>query len=568
MNILPCIAKDKYVDIKIIQTSDIHGNYFPYNFITRTPGKGSLSRIYSFIKEQRRLYKNNMLLLDNGDILQGQPTAYYYNFMDTTSQHIASSIMNYMKYDVGNVGNHDIETGHKVFDRWISSCKFPVLGANIIDMKTQKPYLAPYKIFKKSGIKIAVLGMITPGIPAWLPESLWHGLRFDDMELTARKWIKIIQDKEHPDIIIGLFHAGQSGNLLSGKYNENPSLLVAENVPGFNIVLMGHDHIRECKKILNVAGDSVLIMDPANNGNVVSEIDIRLTKRGKKILNKEISGKLTDMNKYEPDPCFLDKFNAQYNAVNNFVSKKIGYFENSISTRDSYFRPSAFIDFLHTLQLNITGAEISFVAPLSFDARINKGDVFMSDMFNLYKYENMLYVMNLSGKEIKDYLEYVYYLWTNQMESKDDNLLLYKNGTSEGEDYRAVFLNQSYNFDSAAGIVYTVDVSQPLGQKISIKSMADGSPFDMNRMYKVALNSYRGNGGGDILTKGAGIPQEELSKRIVFSTDKDLRFYLIKYIEQKKVLNPQPLNTWKFIPEDWADYRKTIEYPRLFGNNK
>ena len=98
------------------------------------------------------------------------------------------------------------------------------------------------------------------------------------MEETARKWMKIIREKERPDIVIGMFHAGQDALLMGGKYRENASLDVARNVPGFDIVLMGHDHARECKKVQNVAGDSVLVMDPASNGIVVSDIDITVTR--------------------------------------------------------------------------------------------------------------------------------------------------------------------------------------------------------------------------------------------------------------------------------------------------
>lgn len=550
--ILSVAAQEKVVKLKIVETSDVHGNYYPYNFITRHEWKGSLARIYSFVQKEREQYKENLILLDNGDILQGQPTAYYYNYIDTVSPHLCSEMMNFMKYDAGNMGNHDVETGRAVFDRWIATCDFPVLGANIIDMSTGKPHLASYKVLERDGVKIVVLGMITPAIPAWLSENLWKGLRFDDMEETARKWMKIIREKENPDLVIGLFHAGQEAFKMSGKYNENASLNVAKNVPGFDIVLMGHDHARECKKVMNVAGDSVLIIDPASNGIVLSNVDVTLKLKDGKVQSKDIKGELTETEAYGISEDFMKRFAPQYETVQKFVSKKIGTFTESISTHPAFFGPSAFIDLIHTLQLDITGADISFAAPLSFDAEIKKGDVFVSDMFNLYKYENMLYVMTLSGKEIKDFLEMSYYMWTNQMKSPENHLLWFKKKPRKGAEDRASFQNFSFNFDSASGIIYTVDVTKPQGEKITITSMADGSPFRMDKIYKVALNSYRGNGGGELLTKGSGIPQEDLKDRIIFSTDKDLRFYLMNYIEKKGTMNPKALNQWKFVPEKWT----------------
>lgn len=561
-------AQEKEVKLKIVQTSDIHGNFYPHDFILQRDAAGSLARVHAFVQKERETYKDNLILLDNGDILQGQPTAYYYNYIDTVSPHVAAEMLNFMGYDAGNMGNHDVETGRAVFDRWAAGCQAPILGANIIETATGKTHFKPYQVLERDGVKIVVLGMITPAIPVWLSENLWEGLRFDDMEDTARKWMKIIREKENPDLVIGLFHSGQDALLMGGKYRENASLELARNVPGFDIIMMGHDHARECKKIQNIAGDSVLIIDPASNGIVVSNVDVTLKMRDGKVVGKTIDGVLTPTKDYGISEEFMKHFASQYATIQDFVSKKIGYFNQTISTRPAYFGSSAFIDLIHTLQLDISGAEISFAAPLSYDTEIKEGDVYVYDMFNLYKYENMLYTMSLSGKEILGALEMSYDLWTNRMQSPEDHLLLFREKQREGAADRASFKNFSFNFDSAAGIIYKVDVTKPKGEKVTILSMADGTPFDMNKMYKVALNSYRGNGGGELLTKGAGIPQDELKKRIITSTDKDLRYYLMRYIEQKKVIEPRALGQWKFVPEEWTVPAAKRDYEYLFGGNR
>ena len=499
------------------------------------------------------------MLVDNGDILQGQPIAYYYNYIDTKTEHVCASMLNYLRYDLGNMGNHDVEPGHAVYDRWVSQCKFPVLGANIIDTRTNKPYLPPYKVLEREGVKVAVLGMITPAIPSWLPEQLWSGLRFDDMETTARYWVKIIKEKENPDIIIGLFHAGPEGNQL-GDAIENGSEIVARNVPGFDVVFMGHDHQRHCRKVVNAAGDSVLITGPSNAARCVSNVMIKVVKKNGKLVKKEVSGQITELDAYPVDQTFMKTFDPQYKATLDFVSRKIGRMSSTISSKDAFFGPSAFIDLLHQLQMDLTGAEISFCAPLSPTAEIKEGDIYVSDMFNLYRYENMLYTMKLSGKEIKGFLEMSYALWTNQMKSASDHLLLLDDSMSGFGRFK----NPTFNFDSAAGIIYTVDVTKPEGSRVDIKSMADGTPFQMDKIYKVAINSYRGNGGGDLLTKGAGIPKKELKSRIVTSTEKDLRYYLMKRIEEKKQLDPKPLNQWKFIPEEWTVPAAKRDYETVF----
>jgi 2',3'-cyclic-nucleotide 2'-phosphodiesterase/3'-nucleotidase len=538
------------VELKIVQTTDVHGAFYPYDFLTRQPAKGSMARVASYLHELRGQYGDNLLLLDNGDILQGQPTAYYYNFEDTVSTHMVADMLNYLHYDAGNMGNHDVETGHDVYDRWIRQCRFPILGANILRNADDQPYLPPYQVFERDGVKIAVLGMITPAIPSWLPERLWSGLHFQDMKQCAEHWVKVIQETERPDVLVGLFHAGQGSNTL-GAVVENPSMDIAREVPGFDVLLIGHDHTRACSRIANVAGDSVWVLNPANKALYTADVTLQLTLKKGKVVKKHIEGHLESMEKYPVDERYMQTFQPQFDAVSQYVGRRIGTMARTISAQEAFFGPSAFIDLIHTLQLNISGAEISFCAPLSWNAEIKAGEITVADMFNLYKFENMLYVMRLTGREIKNYLEMSYGMWVNQMQGPDDHLLLLdEQAGSDEKGYR--FKYYTFNFDSAAGIQYTVDVTKPVGERIHITAMADGTPFDMDREYRVALNSYRGNGGGDLLVQGAGIPKAELPGRMVSATDKDLRYYLIEYIQQHPDLHPEPLNQWRFVPEEWA----------------
>jgi len=553
------------VEIKVIQTSDVHGSFFPYDFINRRNKKGSLARVSSYVNEMRKKYGKNVILLDNGDILQGQPTCYYCNFVKPTMPNLAASVVNYMRYDAQTVGNHDIETGHPVYDKWIKEVKCPILGANIIDTRTNKPYVHPYTIIKRDGVKVAVLGLLTPAIPNWLKESLWTGLRFDNMVKSAKYWVKHIQTKEKPDVIIGLFHSGREGGIHTPEYDEDASLTVAREVEGFDIILFGHDHTRYAGWVKSNAGKDVLCLDPSCDAYMVSDATISIRKAKGKVVSKKITGDVIDITGQPIDEKYVQHFKADIDSVNAFVNRKIGRFESTIYTRDCYFGSAAFTDFIHDLQLKITGADISFNAPLSFDARINKGDVYVSDMFNLYKYENQIYVLKMTGKEIRNHLEMSYDLWVNTMKSPDDHIMQISEWAKQDRQ-RFGFKNLAFNFDSAAGIIYEVDVTKPDGQKVRILSMADGTPFDESRWYKVAMNSYRGNGGGELLTKGAGIPRAELKSRIVFESEKDQRFYLMNEIEKAGVMNPQAHNNWKFVPEEWT--KPAIERDRklIFGN--
>ncbi len=535
------------IQLHIVETTDVHGNFFPYNFITRKPWQGSMARVATFVDSLRaEKGKENVILLDNGDILQGQPTAYYFNFIDTVTPNIASRIYDYLDYDVATIGNHDVETGHAVYDRWIRQTSTPVLGANVINKSTGDTYLKPYTIIERQGLKIAVLGMLTPAIPAWLPEPIWAGMEFDDMVPTAAKWIPIIKETENPDMIIGLFHSGHDATRRTGKWIENASCLVAEEVPGFDIVFIGHDHQRFNERC---GADSVAVLNPANNAVAVAEATVTLTiDADGKVVAKHIEPEIHDIADITPSESYLKHFDADRTAVDKFVDRVIGTAKGEFSSRDSYFGPSAFIDLIHKLQLDITGADISFAAPLSADAVIAKGPVRVSDMFNLYKYENLLYTMEMTGDEIARYLERAYDVRLNHDPVANGHLLLFESDSPTLTDNR--LKNPAYNFDSAVGINYTVDVTKPRGERVNITSMADGKPFDRNATYRVAVNSYRGNGGGDHMTKGAGIDAEKLKERIVASTDLDLRYYMMQQIERDGVITPTVIGNWNFVPAD------------------
>lgn len=563
------------INVKIIETSDVHGAIFPYSLKDNREINSSLARVSTYLNQQRADTNQIIFLLDNGDIIQGNPAVYYYNFEKTDTINLYADVMNYLKYDAGTVGNHDIETGHNVYDKFNKEINFPWLAANAINTTTNEPYFKPYTTIERGGVKIAVLGMITPAIPQWLPEKIWSGMRFDDMIETAKKWVKKIRETEQPDLMIGLFHAGvdytyndQNENT---PMNENASRLVTEKVPGLDVVFVGHDHSGWNFTTKNPDGKDVLILGTtAGVQNVaVANYTLKYDKMCMIYDKKEIRGELVDMKDYAIDQNFVNHFSKNLEAVRNYISRPVGEFTEMISSRESMFGPSKFVDLIHTVQLALTDADVSFTAPLSFNAKIDAGKIFVRDMFDLYRYENFLYTMELSGQEIKDYLEYSYGNWMNQMKDENDHLLKFKldekGNLIYSERSKSPELEERYyNFDSAAGIEYVVDVTKPAGDRIKIIKFSNGNVFDLNKKYKVAINSYRGNGGGGHLTRGAKIPQEELSKRIINSTEKDLRYFVMKWIENKQTVKPKLIGNWKVEPENFWQAGKEIDYKLLF----
>lgn len=556
-------AQPATVQLQIVETSDVHGCFFPYDFITRKDKPGSLARVSSYVKRLRR-QSPNVILLDNGDILQGQPICYYSNYIDTLHSNIAADVCNYLQYDAQTIGNHDVETGHACYDKWRKDARYDQLCANIIDTRTGKPYYKPYSVVERSGVRVAVLGMITPAIPNWLTEDLWSGLRFDDMVATARQWIPYIKANERPDVIVGLFHSGRDGGIKTDAYWEDEAMRVAREVADFDLILFGHDHTRFNGKATSPDGKEVVMLDPANNAMSVAQATVSLSQKDGQWAIDSIRGQLVDVTGEPVDSDYTRHFTPYTDKVKAFVGKQIGTLTHDIHSRDGFFGNSAFNDLILNLNLELTHADIALSAPLQFNSTLSKGPIYVADMFNLYKYENQLYVMRLTGEEIRKHLEMSYDLWVNTMKGPTDHLLLLSSST-KGDQQRLGFKNLTFNFDSAAGIDYLVDVTKPDGKKVRILRMSNGKPFDERKWYNVAVNSYRANGGGELLTRGAGIPADSLKGRITWRSEKDLRYYLMQAIEKKGTIDPQPNHNWRFVPDGWATPAAERDRQLLFG---
>jgi 2',3'-cyclic-nucleotide 2'-phosphodiesterase/3'-nucleotidase len=254
------------------------------------------------------------------------------------------------------------------------------------------------------------------------------------------------------------------------------------------------------------------------------------------------------MSGVEPDADYTKFFRKEFLRVKEFTNRPVGMLNNDIASRDAYFGPSAYVDMIHTLQLKASGADISFVAPLSFDTKVEKGELNYQNLLDIYPFENQLNVIEMTGREIKNYLEYSYSKWINPNPVQNGHLFNIK---MDEKGRRGRFNSATYNFDSAAGIMYEVDITKNEGERIKILSLADGTPFNPDATYTVALTSYRASGGGYLLENGAGIPKEQMEDRVVARLA-DIRELLYEQIQTDGFIDAEKLNQWKFVPEKLA----------------
>lgn len=529
--------------LHIVTTGDVHGSWFDRPYVDGQAGRTSLMSVKHYVDSLRAAEGlENVLLLDAGDCLQGDNAAYYYNYVRTDVPHLFPRLVEYMGYDAVVVGNHDIETGHAVYDRVASQlvqAGIPWLGGNALRTADGKPYFPVWKIFEKAGMKVAVLGFTNPNMKAWLSEPLWRGMDFVSLIPLVQEAVDEVKAEQKPDVVVVAVHSGTGAG--DGSVLESQGLDLLNSLSGVDVIVCAHDH----RPFVTQKDGCVLVNGGARAGNVGHVTLSSGTPR-------RVHAETVRMNKNLVDTMMEKEFEAEYEAVKEFTNRKVGHISMELRTRDAYRGMSDYINLVHTVQIGVPEAQLSFAAPLTYDGTVKAGDVIYNDMFTIYPYENQLFVLRLKGSEIRKYLEYSYDTWI-QTPGKHVLKIVDSPDARTGAR-RWSFEGRPYNFDSAAGLVYTVDVTKPYGKRVKISSLADGSAFDEDGWYNVAMTSYRANGGGNILIKGAGLSKEEADRRVVarYPEIRDMVYDFISSHEKitpALVGDPSVIGEWHFVPE-------------------
>ena len=555
--------KDGEYTLHLLTTNDVHGRYFDSLYVSDAV-RPSLLSVSAYVDSLRNVWgEENIVLIDAGDCIQGDNASYYYNFIDTVSTHLYARMVDHIGYDAVVVGNHDIEAGHPVYDRIRKDMKAPFLAANAIDEDTGRSYFEDYVVLKKGGLKVAVIGFTNANIKNWLSPNLWEGMDFRSITEMAQELVDEVRRKERPDVVIVATHTGTGKG--DGTQYESQGLDLFDSVSGVDFVICAHDH----RPVVHV-NDSICLVNAGSHCRNLGHGQITLTYEGGKLVSKSLSGDLIYVDKKRVDQEMKTAFAADYKAVKDFTTMEVGTLLTDLRTRDAYAGKSDYLNLLHTLSLRCSPAQISLAAPLTFNGFVRKGTLLFNDLFTIYPFENQLFVVKMTGKEVKDCLEYSYDSWINTISSSDEHLLQIVNASDpRNGTKRWSFVNRSYNFDSAGGLNYLVDVTAPAGERIRISALADGTPFDLSAWYNVAVTSYRASGGGGILREGAGIDTDRIDERVVRYYP-EIRDILYDYLLENKVIDPSVIGdesvvgSWRFVPEELASKALDRDMALLF----
>ena len=517
------------VQITILSTTDLHGNIDPIDYYTNKPDNRGLAKVATLIKRLRKENPNS-LLIDSGDTIQGTPLESFHNRKNNQPPDPMMLVMNSLNYDSMTVGNHEYNFGLKVLEKARSEAKFPWLSANTYDTAKQQPHYKPYIVKEVASVKIGVLGLTTPGIPNWDNPPNYAGLEFHEPVSEARKWVAVLRDQEKVDVVAIAMHMGLGEDLRTGEVNpgqvphENEAIAIAQQVPGVDVIFMGHTH----REVPSLYINSVLLTQADYWGKQLARADLYLQKTasgGWRVYAKSARTFAID-ERIEPDPEVV-KIAQPYDAeTQSWLTHVIGQSAEELTAKDARFRDTAILDLIQKVQLEAGKADVSMVASFNSEAHIAKGPVTVRDIAGLYVYENTLVVLEVTGQQLKDALEHSAKYFKEYVPGKPASDLV---------DEKI----PAYNFDIAEGVTYDLDISKPVGQRIQ-NLRFHGQPLSPTRKLRLATNNYRVNGGGGY-TMYKDAP-------VVYRSSEEIRELIIDWVERNKTVPVKPNNNWRLVP--------------------
>jgi len=516
------------VQITILGTTDLHGNIDPIDYYTNKPDNRGLAKVATLIKRIRK-EQPNTLLIDSGDTIQGTPLESFHGRKNNQPPDPMMLVMNSLNYDAMTVGNHEYNFGLKVLEKARGEANFPWLSANTYDLAKQRPHYKPYIVKEIAGVRIGVLGLTTPGIPNWDNPPNYAGLEFHEPLTEARKWVPILRDQEKCDVVVIAMHMGLEEDLRTGEVSpgqvphENEAIAIAKEVPGVDVIFMGHTH----REVPSLYINGVLLTQANYWGKDLARADLYLQKTasGWRLYAKSARTLATD-DRVEPDPDAVKIAQRYDNETQGWLARVIGQSAEELTAKDARFRDTAILDLIQKVQMEAGNADVSMVASFNSEARIAKGPVSVRDIAGLYVYENTLVVLEVTGQQLKDALEHSAKYFKAYVPGKPPSDLV---------DEKI----PAYNFDIAEGVTYDLDISKPIGQRIQNLRFR-GQPLSPTRKFRLATNNYRVNGGGGY-TMYKDAP-------VVYRSSEEIREMIIDWVERNKTVPVKPDNNWRLVP--------------------
>ncbi|HYX82546.1 MAG TPA: 5'-nucleotidase C-terminal domain-containing protein, partial [Gemmatimonadales bacterium] len=486
------------------------------------PAPGGLSRAATALETLRARYPGQIVLVDAGDLLQGNPFAVYFGHYDKRQPPPIIDALNALQYDAVTPGNHDFDFGVDFLKGAASQATFRYVSANVVT-DSGKAFFPPTVVLPRAPVKVGITGFTTPGTMLWDHAQL-HGARVRRIAEAAPAALATLE-RQGADLKVVVIHSGfgESSYDTTGIGPENDAQALAAITPKPDLVIVGHTH----REIRDTVINGVHFVQPKNWVQSIAVVHVSLAKDSTSHYRVvRIRSDLIPLGNLAESARFRQRLSAAHQAVRLWAGTAIGSATLGFDAQFERAQDTPLLDFVNEVQRRRAGAQLSATAAFDPQAGIADGDVHQRDVFAIYPYENTLRAIKISGEQLREFLEHsARYFRTYQPGSP--------------------IINDSvpgYNYDVVSGVVYNIDLSRPAGQRI--RGLAyNGKLVQPTDTFTMALNSYRqpGGGGYSMIAKAP----------VVYDKGEDIRELLVDEIRRVRTIQATAYSrpSWAIIPD-------------------
>jgi 2',3'-cyclic-nucleotide 2'-phosphodiesterase (5'-nucleotidase family) len=512
-------------DLVVAGTTDTHGRLRGWNYESNRPDSmRGLTRAAAIVDSLRRSASGRVVLLDAGDLLQGNSLTYVAARVTPDAPHPVIAAMNAMKYDAAAIGNHEFNYGVPFLDKTTAQATFPFMAANAVRPNGAHAYPS-WTIVERGPVRVGIVGATTPGSNVWDRDNLQGRLVIQDIVPAVRSAVADVR-AAGADVVVVTMHSGLSGEssydtVATRMPSENVAARVARDVPNIDLILFGHSHQEVADTVIN----GVLLMQPKNWATSVAVAHLALSKQSGHWAVESRSSTVVQSVRHREDPVVLAATDAAHRATIAWVTAPIGRTPLAWRADSARVADTPLIDFILETERRAAGTDLASTAAFSLDASIDSGAITAARMQALYPYDNTLRAIRITGQQLRDYLEQsarYYKTASNGTVSVDPSI-------------------PGFNFDIVSGADYTLDVSRPIGQRVTHLEFK-GKPVQPTDSFTMALNNYRQTGGGGY-SMLSGAP-------VVYDKQQEIRQLLVDEVRRTGTITPSDYFTrnWRIEP--------------------
>jgi len=500
------------VDLVVATTTDVHGRLRAWDYYAnQVDAVRGLSRAATIVDSVRAANPGRVILLDAGDLLQGNPLAYVVARVSRDRANPIIAAMNAMQYDASAIGNHEYNYGVPYLDSAVRQAKFPFLSANTYRLDPEGVHAyRPWTIIERAGLKIGIVGATTPGVTLWDAENIKGRLRFGDIVAAVKQAVQETR-AAGADIVLVTVHSGLNepssyDTLTTGVPSENVAARVASEVPGIDLVLYGHSH----KENRGSTIGQTLLVQPKNWATSVGVAHLVVSRSGGRWIVSEKRSDIVQSAGHAENAAVLAATDAIHRETVAYVTTPIGSTSERWSADSARFKDTPLIDFILETERKAAGSDLASTAAFSTDVVMGPGPITIAQVAQLYPYDNTLRAVRISGKQLRDYLEF--------------SSRYYRTPASPSARLETDRQIPGYNFDIVSGVDYVMDVSRPVGSRIT-RLDYKAAPVRDTDSFTMALNNYRQTGGGGYAML-SGAP-------VVYDKQQEIRQLLIDEVKAR-----------------------------------